>query len=68
MILALVGKINAIIKAQKIDTLPCFGSGSAHDEKYWMALIRQVLVAGLITKDIESYGVLKLSPKERLYS
>lgn len=61
VILALVGKINAIIKAQKIDTLPCFGSGSAHDEKYWMALIRQVLVAGLITKDIESYGVLKLS-------
>ncbi len=63
VILALVGKINAIIKAQKIDTLPCFGSGSAHDEKYWMALIRQVLVAGLITKDIESYGVLKLSSK-----
>ena len=61
VILALVGKVNAIIKAQKIDTLSCFGAGASHDEKYWMALIRQVLVAGFITKDIESYGVLKLS-------
>ena len=63
VVLALVGKINAIIKAQKIDTQPCFGSGNAFDEKYWMALIRQVLVAGLLTKDIETYGVLKMSPK-----
>ncbi len=62
VILALVGKINAIIKAQKIDTLKTFGSGKDHDEKYWMALIRQVLVAGLISKDIESYGVLKVTP------
>ena len=61
VILALVGKINAIIKAQKIDTLKTFGSGKDHDEKYWMALIRQVLVAGLISKDIESYGVLKVT-------
>ncbi|MCL9769768.1 DNA helicase RecQ [Flavobacterium sp. HXWNR69] len=63
VVLALVGKINAVIKAQKIDSMPCFGSGAAFDEKYWMALIRQVLVAGLLTKDIETYGVLKMSPK-----
>src|SRR5574343_419879 len=63
VVLALVGKINAVIKAQKIDALPCFGTGNAFDEKYWMALIRQVLVDGLLTKDIETYGVLKLSEK-----
>lgn len=63
VVLALVGKINAVIKAQKIDALPCFGTGNAFDEKFWMALIRQVLVAGLLTKDIETYGVLKMSPK-----
>jgi ATP-dependent DNA helicase RecQ len=63
VIFALVGKINAIIKAQKIDTQSYFGSGAKFDEKYWMALIRQVLVDGLLTKDIETYGVLKLSPK-----
>ncbi len=63
VVFALVGKINAVIKAQRIDALPCFGTGNAFDEKYWMALIRQVLVAGLLTKDIETYGVLKMSPK-----
>ncbi len=63
VIFALVGKINAVIKAQKIDTQPYFGSGAAFDEKFWMALIRQALVDGLMTKDIETYGVLKLSPK-----
>jgi len=63
VVLALVGKVNAIIKAQKIDTQPYFGSGADFDEKYWMALIRQVLVDGLLTKDIETYGVLKISEK-----
>jgi ATP-dependent DNA helicase RecQ len=63
VVLALVGKINAVIKAQKIDTLPCFGTGAAFDEKYWMAIIRQVLVAGLLSKDIETYGVLKMAEK-----
>ena len=63
VVLTLVGKVNAIIKAQKIDAQPCFGSGSSFDEKYWMALIRQVLVDGLLTKDIETYGVLKMSEK-----
>jgi ATP-dependent DNA helicase RecQ len=59
LIFALVGKVNAIIKAQKIDAQPYFGAGSKFDEKYWMALVRQVLVDGLLGKDIESYGVLK---------
>ena len=63
VVFALVGKINAVIKAQRIDVLPCFGSGNAFDEKYWMALIRQVLVDGLLTKAIETYGVLKMSEK-----
>jgi ATP-dependent DNA helicase RecQ len=67
LIFTLVGKVNAIIKAQKIDVQPYFAKGKAFDEKYWMALIRQVLVAGLLDKDIESYGVLKLSSKGEAY-
>ena len=63
VVLALLGKVNAIIKAHKIDTQPLFGKGQSHDERFWMALIRQVLVAGLIKKDIETYGVIKLSDK-----
>ncbi|WP_338377943.1 DNA helicase RecQ [uncultured Flavobacterium sp.] len=67
LIFALVGKVNAVIKAQKIDAQSYFGKGKAFDEKYWMALIRQVLVDGLLHKDIESYGVLKLSSKGEAY-
>ena len=67
LIFALVGKVNAIIKAQKIDAQSYFGAGNKFDEKYWMALIRQVLVDGLLGKDIESYGVLKLAPKGEAY-
>ena len=63
VIFTLIGKVNALIKAHKTDTQPIFGKGSAFDEKYWMALIRQVLVEGYLSKDIESYGVIKLTPK-----
>lgn len=63
VILALVGKVNAVIKAHKIDAQPLFSKGSSFDERYWMALLRQVLVAGLIRKDIETYGIVKLTDK-----
>lgn len=61
IVFVLLGKINAVIKSHKADALEVFGSGSDHDERYWMALIRQVLVEGLLSKDIETYGILKLS-------
>jgi ATP-dependent DNA helicase RecQ len=67
LIYALVGKVNAIIKAQKIDVQPYFAKGNAFEERYWMALIRQVLVDGLLGKDIESYGVLKSTAKGESY-
>jgi ATP-dependent DNA helicase RecQ len=57
----LVGKENALIKSHKTDSQPFFGVGKDKDSKFWMALIRQVLVAGLLRKDIETYGLLKLT-------
>jgi ATP-dependent DNA helicase RecQ len=63
LIFALLGKTNAIIKAHKIDTHPYFGKGKNFDDKFWMALIRQILVMSLIEKDIESYGVIRLTDK-----
>jgi ATP-dependent DNA helicase RecQ len=63
IIFTLIGKINAVIKAHKTDAQKFFGVGKEHEEKHWMALIRQVLVQGLLSKDIESYGVLKLTEK-----
>lgn len=61
IVFTLIGRVNATIKAYRTDTKPFFGCGKDYDERYWMALIRQVLVSGLLTKDIESYGVLKVA-------
>lgn len=57
----IVGKTNALISSHKTDTMPYFGTGKTKEPRHWMALIRQVLVAGLLNKDIETYGVLRLS-------
>ena len=57
----LIGKENALIISHKNNIQDFFGSGKEHDDKYWMALIRQVIVAGYLKKDIETYGVLKLT-------
>jgi ATP-dependent DNA helicase RecQ len=61
----LVGNVTADIKSYKHDTLPTFGIGKEKDEHFWNALIRQTLVHGLLYKDIETYGVLKLTDKGR---
>ncbi|PNQ72073.1 ATP-dependent DNA helicase RecQ [Hanstruepera neustonica] len=57
----LIGKENALIKSHKTNEQSFFGKGKSQSDKYWMALIRQVLVAGYLKKDIESYGVIKLT-------
>ena len=59
----LIGKVNALLKSHKTDTQPFFGSGKNHEGFYWMALIRQALVAGYIRKEIEQYGVVKITNK-----
>ena len=63
----LTGKTNALISSHKTDTQDFFGVGSEKDKRYWMALIRQVLVAGLLIKDIETYGVLRLSKTGKVF-
>src|SRR5690606_16145485 len=59
----LIGKSNAVIKSHKTDEHPLFGKGSAREPGYWMALLRQVLVSGMLKKDIETYGVVKITDK-----
>lgn len=43
------------------DGLPEFGLGSDHEAPYWSALIKQAMLAGYIEKEVENYGVLKLT-------
>jgi ATP-dependent DNA helicase RecQ len=57
----ITGQENALINSHRTNELPFFGKGKNHDTIYWMALVRQALVAGYLRKDIETYGVLKLT-------
>ncbi len=63
----IIGHANALIKSHRTNDQPFFGKGNHQDIKYWMALIRQVLVAGLLKKDIETYGVIKLTEQGRIF-
>ncbi|MCX8483433.1 MAG: RecQ family ATP-dependent DNA helicase [Crocinitomicaceae bacterium] len=63
VVFTLIGRVNAIIKAHKTDSQSFFGCGIDFEEKYWMALLRQVLVAGYLAKDIETYGIVKITDK-----
>lgn len=65
LVKVLVGKENALIKSHKTTEQSYFGIGKDQDGKFWMALIRQTLVAGLLKKDIETYGVLKVTDDGR---
>ena len=58
----LIGDRNADIKNAKHDKLDVFGQGMDNDSKYWHAVIRQMLIRGLLAKDIENYGILKVTP------
>ena len=60
---AIVGKENALLNSHKTNLKPFFGCGKDKDTSYWMALLRQVLVVNFIRKEIEQYGVVKLTEK-----
>lgn len=59
----LSGKVTSAIKSYKHHKIEFFGIGEDKDEKFWNMVIRQALIAKFLTKDIENYGLLKLTPK-----
>ncbi len=67
LVQVIVGKSNALISSHKTDIQPFFGIGKDKEPRFWMALIRQVLVAGYLRKDIETYGVLRLSEEGKTF-
>jgi ATP-dependent DNA helicase RecQ len=58
----LSGKINSAIKSYKHHKLEVFGIGEEKDEKFWNMVVRQALIAKFLVKDIENYGLLKITP------
>lgn len=57
----LTGKKTGDIKNAKHEGNEFFGAGEDEDEKHWNAVIRQALIHKLLVKDIENYGILKVS-------
>lgn len=57
----LLGKETSQVLSYQHEDLEVFGSGQGEDERTWNAVIRQALIAGYISKDIENYGLLKVT-------
>ena len=57
------GKLTPQIQMFRHDGLNAFASGNDRDAHFWNSLIRQMLLEGLLSKDIEEYGVLKFTKK-----
>ena len=63
----LLGKETNDILSHKHEELECFGSGSGDDVKRWNAVIRQAVIAGYVSKDVENYGLLKVTENGRKF-
>jgi ATP-dependent DNA helicase RecQ len=58
-----MGKLTPQINIYRHDALPVFGIGKDKDAHLWNSLVRQMLLENLIKKDIEEYGLLKMTEK-----
>lgn len=63
----IAGKATSAIKSFKHNKIEVFGIGDDHDKKFWDAVIRTALVQHLLGKDIDNYGLLKITEKGRAY-
>ncbi|PWK24671.1 DNA helicase RecQ [Maribacter polysiphoniae] len=63
----ITGQVNALVSSHKANEKSVFGIGADQSENHWMALIRQTLVAGLLKKEIELYGILHLTDKGKKF-
>ncbi|MDR1222836.1 MAG: DNA helicase RecQ [Tannerella sp.] len=63
----LIGNETSDILSYKHDRLEIFGSGEEEGERLWLAIIRQALIAEYIEKDIENYGLLKITEKGKSF-
>jgi ATP-dependent DNA helicase RecQ len=59
----IIGHYTPQIGLYRHEKLPVFGIGKSHDELFWNSLIRQAMLDEMIEKDIEEYGLLKLTAK-----
>ena len=63
----LVGNPTEEILAHKQDDLEVFGEGNDHESRHWNAVLRQAILAGYIYKEVENYGLIKLTKAGRAF-
>ena len=63
----LIGEETNLLRSHNVKLSSFFGIGKAHDKVFWHSLIRYLLVEGIISKVIESYGVIKLNERSMNY-
>ena len=61
------GKLTPQIQMFRHDALEAFASGNDRDAHFWNSLVRQMILEGLLTKDIEEYGVLKFTKRAEVF-
>lgn len=65
----LMGTLTSTAKTYKHNTLSTWGEGVEHDkdDRFWQAVLRQAIVNGFLLKDIENYGLLKMTDKGKAF-
>ncbi|MBO6238338.1 MAG: DNA helicase RecQ [Bacteroidales bacterium] len=63
----LAGVSNSLIKSYKHDELEFFGAGKPHSDKFWCTVIHQGLIAHLLSKEIETYGLIHVTDLGRRF-
>lgn len=61
------GKMSKEMKDFKFDKLPLFAAGSDKDELYWHTIFRQAILHNLLYKEIEQYGILKITDEGKAF-
>lgn len=63
----LTGETNSMIKSYRHDELELFGAGAEHSRKFWFAVLHQGLIAHLLEKEIEAYGLIHITDLGRRF-
>jgi ATP-dependent DNA helicase RecQ len=63
----LTGQVNSAIRTYKHHHLEIFGQGKEKDERFWVGVLRQALLAQLLEKDIDNYGTLRITGNGKKY-
>ena len=63
----LIGNESSLVKSHKLNEKSFFGVGKSYDKIFWIGLIRQLVVARFIEKNIESYGIILINEKGKKY-